>query len=74
MGQERVLARRLLQNAWWLSVNQLPSEIRIQRTNNRPECKPDKWIVECDDPPHSTYHNDIDSALMMVKVMLENQT
>jgi hypothetical protein len=55
-------------------VNQLPPEIRIQRTNNRPECKPDKWIVECDDPPHSTYHNDIDSALMMVKVLLENQT
>lgn len=54
-------------------VREEPSPITIQRTNYMPECKPDKWIVAREDPPHSTYHEDVDDALFMVRVMMQGQ-
>lgn len=50
-----------------------PALIIIQRTNYVPECKPDQWIVEREQPPHSTYHKTVDDALFMVRVMMVGQ-
>ncbi len=45
------------------------STIHVERTQYAGGI-PNRWLVQRDCPPHSTYHDDVEDALLMVRVMM----
>lgn len=49
-------------------------KITIEPTDYRPDVKSrSKWILECDEPPHHTYHETIEETLMWVGVLMQRR-
>lgn len=47
-----------------------PRIISLERTDYAPGV-PNEWHVTCKDPLHSTTHRDLDTALLVIRVMAE---
>jgi hypothetical protein len=47
-----------------------PIKITVTRTDYAPGID-NEWQVETESPPHFTHHRDLDSALLMIRVIME---